>query len=229
MRALFYISLWFFAIPLLYGCATTPEPEKNSGIIAGMRSGSLEKAQIDYVAGRYQAAAIEFRKILDAPAREEEYRQAQLGLFRTCMKMGNPSAAAAQIHIRTEGPLTSADRELLALLGEALLREERLQEAALALQEALNIEGAETANSVLWKAPCQANLATVWLKQGKTPEAAKMYEQAALLFEQSKRLRQAHQAHIMADRLNEWINTIGDGAEQDQRQYDLYIGPQKTK
>ena len=199
-RSIAAITLTVFAA----GCATAPKPAADlpqDGLIRAMRDASLEKADGEYSAGRYREAIIEYSKVLGRPASEDEYLRARIGLARTCLKMGSPAAAIARAGMPPENPATENGRELSAVLGEALLRENRTTEAETALRRALAGGKPGASPSSGWRAACHANLACACLKNGKTQEAADLYRQAAELYRERGRPGESRRAAAMAERL----------------------------
>ena len=155
--------------------------------------------------GDYSNAVIEYKKCLQFETDSAKKNQAQIGLARSLIKMGNYIEAVRILKPLSPEPQTVDECLRLALAGEALLRSEHFPEAETLLE--LSLTGIEDKGyHPEWIAVCFANLGSAYLKNDKPHQALVLYRKAAAEFENLKMTNKAKHAREMAGLIHDYID-----------------------
>ena len=163
----------------------TLDQQPEASIVQEMGTASYQVALLNYKQGNYNRAIIEFRKVIQATKDSELVNDCLIGIAKSLIKKKQYAAAVVTLKPLDLNPISSRQREILAIAGEALLRLERYKEAECVLEIALDDMKQKQADLESWRAPCCANLACAYLKNNKLPKAAIMYKKAAVMFKLS--------------------------------------------
>jgi tetratricopeptide (TPR) repeat protein len=199
---------------MLSACASTPRlqaadpqspPENAVGIAAGLFAADADKARALLAQGAYELAAVEFRKLMDFGDTEDVRAAARLDMARCLIKMQNYDGAIAMLQPFPTEPRSDNERRGLAIAGEALLRDDRSEEAETLLEIALGSYEPGDEVCQAWAAGCCANLGLAYLKNSKYAQAAALYRRAAALYRQCDLFADEREANEMAETIEALI------------------------
>lgn len=188
-----------------YQAKMTDFPVEDSTLIP-LLQGDLNLALQHESAGDYTNAVIEFKKVLQFETDGAKRNQAQIGLARSLIKMGNHIEAVRILKPLRPEPQTVDDCLRLALAGEALLRAEHFTKAETLLE--LSLTGIEDRGfHPQWLAVCLANLGSAYLKNDKPFQAQILFRKAAAEFGKLKMANKAKHASEMAGLIDDYIGS----------------------
>ena len=197
-------------LPVLAGCGSRGgHPDRNgkqpSGIAEEMRQGRLSQAQVLQQQKQYRAAIVEYKKVLEFSTSPTECKQAQLGMARCLVYLGDYSTALTTLKPLPLARASDVDRQVLAVAGEAMLHLRQYEDAETLLEMALDDMTNESIPLSSWRAPCCGNLGYAYLKNAKLDKAVVLYRRAARLYTEQGNVAAARKALHLAEDLRSII------------------------